>query len=504
MGRKIGSFLSFIAIIVEIISALILTPTLIRSFGQAEYGVYSLTISITGYLVLLDFGVGNSVIRYMSKFRVNNDIPKQRNFLGIITIFYSIIAVIVVAVGIIIIMIFPKAFAKGLSIEEINLAQQLLRLTIINMAVTLGTAGFYYTIISFENFIVSKGIPIFLGIVKVFLSLIALHLGFRSLTIVFINLTCTIVTRLMMVVYLFAKMKLLPILKGLDFSQLKEIITYSSIIMIQMIATQVNNLTDHILLGALVADSATILAVYGVGSQIVTYFRSIGSSVNSVIMPGVVGVVEKDNSPEKIQNEIIRIGRLNLIFLGIIWCTFLIYGKRFIILWSGTENFFAYYVAVMIMLPEVFLLTQTVGNQFLWALNKHKAQSIIKLLIVMLNIVFTIFLIKWRPLLGATIGTMISLIVGDIFLMQFVFKKNLGVKLCQYYKGLIKGIAPSLIIATILGWVTSFIAMPGWVGFIVGCFVMFMGYLMCLLLFGFSNYERFLIKNIAKKLLKRT
>ena len=69
MNRKIGLVFSYGVMITEIVSAMFVTPFIIRSLGQAEYGIYQLTSSITAYLIIFDLGVGNSVIRYMAKFR---------------------------------------------------------------------------------------------------------------------------------------------------------------------------------------------------------------------------------------------------------------------------------------------------------------------------------------------------------------------------------------------------------------------------------------------------
>ena len=66
MNRKTGVVLSYVLLVVEIFSTLLFTPFLIRTLGQAEYGIYQLVLSITAYLALLDLGVGNSVIRYIT------------------------------------------------------------------------------------------------------------------------------------------------------------------------------------------------------------------------------------------------------------------------------------------------------------------------------------------------------------------------------------------------------------------------------------------------------
>ena len=42
MGRKKGVILSYILIITEVFSTLLLTPFLLKTLGTAEYGVYKL------------------------------------------------------------------------------------------------------------------------------------------------------------------------------------------------------------------------------------------------------------------------------------------------------------------------------------------------------------------------------------------------------------------------------------------------------------------------------
>ena len=40
---------------------------MLRMMGPSEYGLYSLVASTISYLTILDFGLGNAVIRYPSR-----------------------------------------------------------------------------------------------------------------------------------------------------------------------------------------------------------------------------------------------------------------------------------------------------------------------------------------------------------------------------------------------------------------------------------------------------
>lgn len=500
MNRKIGVILSYVMMIFEVLSTLLLTPFIIRTLGQAEYGVYKLSASVVAYLLLLDLGVGNAITRYIAKFRASGEKEQSQKFLGVATIYYTVIALVALIAGVVLIAVFPKAFAKGLTASEIKLGQELLFITMINAAVTLGTAAYNNVIIAYERFTVSKGVPIIQIIVRMALTVVMLKGGFGSVGIVMVNLLMTVVCRGFFIIYVLFRLKLRPKFKGIDISFVKEIILYSSMILIQMIATQLNATVDQILIGSLVASSAAILAVYSVGTQVTQYFQSMGTAFTGVLMPGIVKMVESGVDSKTLTDEMIRIGRIILIVLGLIWGGFLACGQQFITLWAGADNSNAYFVAVILMTAYMFILTESIGTQILWAMNQHKEQAILKGIIVLLNILLTVVLIKWQPLIGATIGTFISLVLGDVVVMNVIFRKKLKMNLGYYYKGLTKGILPCIAVATAVGFVARhFLKNGGWISLLLEVAIICLVYAVCILMFGMNTYEKNMVLSVLRK-----
>ena len=478
--------------IFEVLSTLLLTPFIIRTLGQAEYGVYK--------LLLLDLGVGNAITRYIAKFRASGEKEQSQKFLGVATIYYTVIALVALIAGVVLIAVFPKAFAKGLTASEIKLGQELLFITMINAAVTLGTAAYNNVIIAYERFTVSKGVPIIQIIVRMALTVVMLKGGFGSVGIVMVNLLMTVVCRGFFIIYVLFRLKLRPKFKGIEISFVKEIILYSSMILIQMIATQLNATVDQILIGSLVASSAAILAVYSVGTQVTQYFQSMGTAFTGVLMPGIVKMVESGVDSKTLTDEMIRIGRIILIVLGLIWGGFLACGQQFITLWAGADNSNAYFVAVILMTAYMFILTESIGTQILWAMNQHKEQAILKGIIVLLNILLTVVLIKWQPLIGATIGTFISLVLGDVVVMNVIFRKKLKMNLGYYYKGLTKGILPCIAVATAVGFVARhFLKNGGWISLLLEVAIICLVYAVCILMFGMNTYEKNMVLSVLRK-----
>lgn len=502
MNRKIGVIYSYVLMFVEVFSATLFTPFLIRSLGQSEYGVYQLVYSVTAYLMLLDLGIGNAVIRYMAKYRAENNKQKQEEFLGIATLFYGAIAVLVMIVGAALLVLFPTAFAKGLTPEEISIGRKLLTVTILSTAVTLGTSGFATTLMAYERFSFSKGLSILFSLLKIIFAMLALKLGMRSLGVVMVYFMANVITRSAYTVFVLFKLKLKPKFKNPDFGFVKETVSYSAFVLLQMISAQINSMTDSVLLGILAKGSAVIIAVYGAGAQIVQYFKTVGGHFNGVLMAGVVRLVESGANAKALQDEMVRIGRIVFMMLGMVFTVFLVNGTDFMVLWAGENYRQGYTVAAAIMVPTMFTLVQSIGNQILWAMNKHRTQAVVQIVSALINIVLTAFLIKWNPLVGAVVGSVIALTVGDVICMNVMFKKEIGISLIGYYTGLFKGILPSLLLSVGAGLLFNLIGLSkyGWLGLVINCGVMVLVYGICMLIFGMNTSEKRMVFNIFKKI----
>ena len=80
---KFGAIMSYIAILINLLSGLIYTPWVIRSIGKADYGLYTLAMSVIS-LFVFDFGLSSAVTRFISKYLAEKDQNKANNCLGLV------------------------------------------------------------------------------------------------------------------------------------------------------------------------------------------------------------------------------------------------------------------------------------------------------------------------------------------------------------------------------------------------------------------------------------
>ena len=82
-----------------------MTPFILNHLGKSEYGIYLTIGALVGTISLLDFGLNNTVVRFVAKYRAENDRKGEENFLATTMLIYLIISSLVVIIGIIFMVI---------------------------------------------------------------------------------------------------------------------------------------------------------------------------------------------------------------------------------------------------------------------------------------------------------------------------------------------------------------------------------------------------------------
>lgn len=157
---KVGVFLSYVIIILNCAVNIIFSPFMVRQLGQAQYGLYQLIGAFVGYLTVLDFGLGNAVIKYVAKYRHLKDEKQQSNFLAIIFILYVLISLFIAILGIVLYFNLQNIFGASLTGEEIEEAKVMFIILIINMMIAIPGGIFASIINGYEKYIIPRVLSI--------------------------------------------------------------------------------------------------------------------------------------------------------------------------------------------------------------------------------------------------------------------------------------------------------------------------------------------------------
>ena len=115
---RLGTIVSYLGIMVNIVLGVIYTPWMIKEIGQSDYALYTLATSIIT-LFTVDFGMSAAVSRFVSKYRAECNEDAINNFLGLVYKLYMIISAIVL-VALIIVYFMLDTIYVSLTPEELS------------------------------------------------------------------------------------------------------------------------------------------------------------------------------------------------------------------------------------------------------------------------------------------------------------------------------------------------------------------------------------------------
>lgn len=164
--RKIGIILGQVSIALRNVLGLLLIPFIIHHVGVNNYGVYSLVSSLALYLVILEFGLSNTVVRYLSKYNAEQNKVAESKFLGMMLGIYFVICSVVFIAGASLWYYIPVLFSEGLTATEIILLQQSFLILLINIIITLMVNSFTGVITAYEKFTFQMGSQIVLFLIR--------------------------------------------------------------------------------------------------------------------------------------------------------------------------------------------------------------------------------------------------------------------------------------------------------------------------------------------------
>lgn len=497
---KWGAALSYTNILLSNGINLVFTPFLLTMLGKSEYGLYTLIGAFIGYMAVLDFGLGNTIIRYVAKYRAENDKKAEQGFLSLAFLIYGILSVISVIIGLSLIPALPRVFTK-LTPGELATATKMFEVLIINIGITLFLNAFTSIMSGYEKFVFPRAITILRVIARPAAIIILLLMGYKAFSIVVVDTILNLLLLFINMWFVFFKMKIKVRYQRHHWPFVKEILLFSVFVFINMIVDQVYWRLGQLVVG--IFYGAAPVAIFGIGMQFPVYYMNFSTAISGVFLPRATQMSVDNAPPEELTDLLIKTGRIQLVVIGFIMSGFILLGRPFVILWAGSDYIEAYYIALIAMIPLTVPLVQNVGISILQAKNLHAFRSIMYLIISLLNFGISVLLTKQIGIIGAVIGTSISLVLGNIIIINIYYQKKVGLNIPRFFKEAFGRLLPAIILSTVIGYAFLYIPVGGWLGLLVKGILFSAAYVVLMWMIGFNAYEKRLFSEPVKILHKR-
>ena len=485
---KFGAILSYILIALNAVYGLFLTPYILSKLGNAEFGVYKTISSLSSSLMVLDLGLGGTVMRYVAKYKAEKDEKNLSNFLALIFLQCAIIIAVVMMICLGLYFCISGLYSQSLTIQEIQKAKKLFIVLSLSLGLHIFENVINGIITGNNDFIFGNGIKLIRLILRIALIYILLNIIRDSLILVLIDFFITLFFLMLEIIW--AKFHLHAKVKFYFWDKLlfKESLFYSIFMFLTSIISQVNSNLDIVFIGILMSPNA--VTVYSMGIVLFMMFNEISTSISGVMLPSVINVLKEENGLIKVKNIVVKAGRLQFALLGAFLMGFVVLGHDFINLWLGNGFEDVYLITIILMVPALFELCVNICLSILRAENLLAFRTLVLLGTTLLNAVITYFGVKYGGYFWACTGTAFSYIIGSLIIMNIYYYKKFNFNMIKIYAQIFHKIIICILVPSVIIYFTSKFLFGSWHKFLLNVLIYCIIYSIMLLLFGFSKEEK--------------
>ena len=463
-----NTIVSFSSNLLTIVIGLIAQGIFIKILGSEYLGINGLFSNIISMLGIVELGVGSAIIYHLYKPIVEEDIKKVKALMNFYKKCYTIIALIILTIGL---MITPYL---NLFIEEvtIDINISLVYILFIIEIVCSYLLSYKRSIINAnqKNYLVNFihiGYLVILNILEIIILVLTknyyLYLGIKIVMRILENVGITLLAN-----------KLYPYLKNnnekLDENTKKDIFQKVKALFFHKVGGFIVLGTDNIIISKFIG--IIEVGLYSNYYMIIDAIEKLFGQVIRVITPSVGNMLVKE-SAEKSFEIFKRVRFLNFWIATFSGISLLVVMNSFITVWIGSKYLLATCVLIVLVLNYYAKSMRSCHMIFKEAAGIYYEDRYIPLLESVLNIVASLILLKYFGLAGIFMGTIISsLALYCISNPKYVYKKLFNRSYLNYTKETLGYLSIFLVLAVITFKISRLIVINNaFLSLIINCLI---------------------------------
>lgn len=428
---------------IRILVVFIMTPLIVHSLGNYDYGIWEVLIAITGYLGVLDLGLRPSITRYVARYAA-----KKNNYE--LQLVYNTSFFFMLGIGCLLFlfsMAWSLSYPEVLSPDGANVSKYEILLFIFSFQLVTACLGAVLTsyhqgyqrhyLINFINFcFLIPG-----NLVLYFL----LKAGFGILGLMIYTTGRMIVTNIILfVVPYFSKSygDHRFALRYFSFEMLKCLISFGLKSFVQNVSTSVGNRCGPLIIAYVLGPVA--VTFYTIPVNLFTYVRGLTWNITEAFMPYFSERHASDQEKKPVAFYLF----VSKFSIGIIWPVLLgifFYGSEFISWWLGEEYAEKGWLMIKILtFYGIIDFFNPYDSRYLTAIGKNKILAKVGFLKMVLVVVSTLILVNYIGKEGAAYGLLIGSLVAMPLVLYYVCL-NLDINVWIYIKRVILPLSLPLI-----------------------------------------------------------
>ncbi len=428
---------SYASYFIGIVMSLVLTRVLLRHLGASTYGLWVVLLAVTGYLGILDVGVGTAAVQRVARLRATGDREGLADLIRTCWIFFAVSAVLAVVITTVLAP-FAASFLNIGTISPTLVGTTLIILGVVSAMAFLGTVPGIVLFGSGRNDRQSQ-----IGLATLVLTelgqIIAVVCGAGLLALAVIQLAGVAVT-LAVGVTLVKRITGASLRSGrfsrpllgdlLRFGGVQSVVTLSSVVAYQL---------DALVIGIILPVAQ--VAPYNVALTTSNFTSSLSSQATGLLVP-TYAHFDAVGDQERQARYFFRSVMGCLVIAAPIVIALAAYGDPILKLWLGTVPPKTYEIMVVLGLVTALQLPGHQCFLFLTGTGRNRAMVWLGIIGAVVNLGGSIAATYWLGPVGPAVGSLPVVLILDSLILPTRVCRFLGVSLRIYVRTALVPVIP--------------------------------------------------------------
>jgi len=399
-----------------------LSPFILHHLGDEAFGLWILIYSFTGYYGIFDFGIRSSLVRYVSKFQATGDKDELTRLINTNLFTYSCIGLILVVPTVVGSFYVDRFF----QIPPAFVREARILFLMVGFSVALGfPLGIADGILEgMQRFYLTNWTNISGTLTRAVLIIFALRHGFGLLSVALITVSLPLFTSAIRGV-IAKRLLTLPFgWKYVSRDSLRQVVKYSSVTFIVIVAGRLRFKTDAVIIGTFL--SAAAVTHFSIGARLVDYAGETVSSLAQIFTP-MSSHFHTIGDYGQLRRIFISGNRACALVMLPMAVTMIVMGRSVIEAWVGPRYVTSYVILLIVLIPTTFYHMQSTSNRMLYGMSLHKSLAYVVLMEGIANVILSVVLVQRLGIVGDALGTAIPLLCTALFFLPRHMCRRLGI-----------------------------------------------------------------------------
>ena len=407
-----GATLRVASMGINIAGTFMVLPFMIHQLGDYWYGVWALIGAIVVQYHILDFGLSQTVVRFVAKHRAAQA-PAE------MTAVFSTALAAFAAFGVVtfagVVAVAASVPGWGFNPEE----AEILAASILMVGATMCCAFPTYAAEGCFTGVLRQDIPsllqIFRTVLRLSLTYYFMAEGYSIMALAAISLGCDTLYRLQLAWLL---PRIVPEARfdrrAVSLRRLREMLLFGRFVLLTNVARYSVMHTSMIVAGAFVGVAAA--TTYAIALNIIERLEGITRMALSMTMPAFSGLMGNGDPPAILQQRFLMVSRIAGLGIALLCGGLIVAGQPFVTAWMGPDYAAAYWPLLILSVAWMADLAQVPAMQVLTALGRHRQFAFYDLAVAAASAALAMLLSPAFGLPGIAAGVAVPVLASALLL----------------------------------------------------------------------------------------